>query len=877
MLDSRGFTVHRARPRRDGRVRRLLIACALGVCTLAMVAAPTFTADQPVEAWRGNAKLSDMGFPMPVRPDERTEAGIPIKAGNVWDARAVGCLSDHRIRTATQRIADRTIRAFTGSDDAARACRTLALYVQILAMPLKGPPTHWLGDRQVGEWAWLFRQGAAGWRSLERAIETGGTARDHWDVYRGLTAGFVLGPTGFTIYTQDPGGTTYYCSATGSNLNDGLSPGAPLLTPSVAASKMTSGQADWCLFKAGDAFVESAGGEAVIGSFTKLGKDVQNPMRFDRYGTGTRPSFDIKQRDNWLNPRIGSGKVHIGSVEVFTSNNDGHGSAQIDGIDLSDNFTDGQVENCYVHDVVSGITCQAGAGNPDRVTFRRNIIQNCWYIDNAQKGVGLFCQGFTQGLLVEENLFDHNGWHPTAAGSVKTEFRHNTYITDTNQGYTGRRNISTRASSHGLGRCHGKVYHNIVQDCPVSILFSEDAAHFAGVSDEIYQNSIVGRTDDDSVLFPASGISVYEGIDAHTTETLLDIYDNTISGYPQDGSTLTVYSMALSSVATVGGTLKVRNNCIYNVHNTSNIPTAAIRLNAGSYTHQLTGNKTSTTGQMIWQFGSISTAGYVLSISGNTWFNPGGQANTFFDDANGMRSYAQWLTDSGETSSTFADPMFPDPTRDLSSYNSAVLSGIATLAAAVTRIQAYDVDTWTDAEHGVYPRLNYIRQGFGLAAVTDPYAGSTPPPPPSGTDATPVLPGLWDAPTPTGGVLMLWGSDGQWHSPNTLIQAATAQSNADIVAALNQIRDRLDSSVVPALSAMLVELRIANALRVQAWNLSESPAAMRSDPDLSDVSGDVMGQLLAELRVANQIDAILSNQDPAALAELELDDDLGTE
>lgn len=867
MLDRRGFSVYRPRPG-PRRAWRLFVAASLGVCS---IGALVFPAEPPAprDSWTrtrrfvSTPQLSDLGYPVQFRPDERTAAGIPIKAGNVWDQREIGHLSNLRLVQTARRVADRALRAYCGSDAAARACRMLALYLRILGSPLQDPG-HWF-DGQAQEWAWLFNQGAAGWRSLEWSIERGRSARDHWDIHRGLIAGFSLNAVGFTEYTQSLGGTTYYVSATGLNTNTGLSPSSPLLTPGAAAALMDTGSDDWCLFKSADTFTDDGTGATssvglanIAGFVNKRGVSPANPLRFDRYGTGARPKFDIKQKDQWIQCRSGTANLHIGSLEIYSSNNVGTGTAGT-GITLSDNFTDGQIENCYIHEVASGISIVSFAGHPDRVTIRRNVIQKNFYLSLAQVGVGIFCQGFTEGLLIEENLLDHNGHHPTYGG--KNEFRHNLYVTDTNQGYTCRRNISTRACNHGLGRCHGKVYHNIVQDCPTAILFAEDATHYAGVSDEIYQNSIIGRALADAAADLAAGISVYQGIQATTTETLLDVYDNTIANYAVDGSGMTVYGITAGQVATVGGTLRVRLNCFHDVHNTSNTPTAAIRLNAGSWTHVLTDNKFSTSGQMVWQFGSLATAGYTLTATGNQYYSPAGVANTFYTQASGLRTYAQWVSAVSETGSSFTDPSFPDPTRDLAAYNAVELGGVGTLAAAITQLQSYDLDTWDNDDHGVYPRLNYIRGGFGLAAVDDPYEGtSEPPPPPTEEgDATPVLPGLWGPPAPATSGESYWGADGEWHDPAATFAPLGSSSSEELETVTDQVRNQ----VVPLLDAVLTELAVITKLLAHTGNINDDLDRLRADaaagPRGLDMAGDIVTNLAVITSMLSRVGNVPDN------------------
>ena len=90
-----------------------------------------------------------------------------------------------------------------------------------------------------------------------------------------------------------------------------------------------------------------------------------------------------------------------------------------------------------------------GGGDFLDIVFRRNIVLNSFSEDSHSQGI----YASHTSILMEENIFDHNGWYKqqlgegneTAEGQA-TMFNHNTYFSNAN--YTiSRNNIFLRASS----------------------------------------------------------------------------------------------------------------------------------------------------------------------------------------------------------------------------------------------------------------------------------------------------------------------------------------------------------------------------------------------------------------------------------------------
>ena len=75
------------------------------------------------------------------------------------------------------------------------------------------------------------------------------------------------------------------------------------------------------------------------------------------------------------------------------------------------------------------------------------------------------------GLVLDGNLFDHNGWNAKIAGAEPTIFNHNVYIQTTNGPATLNDNILANASSHGAQvRDGGTVTDNLFVHDPIELL-----------------------------------------------------------------------------------------------------------------------------------------------------------------------------------------------------------------------------------------------------------------------------------------------------------------------------------------------------------------------------------------------------------------------
>ena len=106
----------------------------------------------------------------------------------------------------------------------------------------------------------------------------------------------------------------------------------------------------------------------------------------------------------------------------------------------------------------------------NNITLHRDIITDAYSTDSHSQG--LYADMGGTGLVLDGNLFDHNGWNAKIAGAEPTIFNHDVYIQTTNGPATLNDNIFANASSHGAQvRDGGTVTDNLFVHDPIGLLW----------------------------------------------------------------------------------------------------------------------------------------------------------------------------------------------------------------------------------------------------------------------------------------------------------------------------------------------------------------------------------------------------------------------
>jgi Bacterial Ig domain len=491
----------------------------------------------------------------------------------------------------------------------------------------------------------------------------------------------------------------YVSSSTGNNANPGTS-AAPVADIATGWAMIRDGHPDWLLLKKGDTWTEtsilhqpifngvSATQPIVISSY-----DPANPTVPDPYTGGARPLIQT----NSGNPVImtfgagaGAGKgdfIAIVGLEFYAYTRDpanpSFGSAvsndqvAIAWLNPSTYFL---LEDCKLSFYRQSMGFQDGVNSPAQIVhqsinLRRNVIVDAYSAD-ASFAEGAFFAGYA-AILVQENLFDHNGWN-ASVGSAPTVFNHNLYIDGTAGTGTAvpgpatiKGNIFSNDASGSQFRSGGTVTNNLFVHNPYPHNFGMPSAFASTISNNVYS---------EAVDQPITGIAYGWGIPTFSS----------YNGVP--------YNI---------GTVTISNNIIANTVSTSGF---GIQLDTGSRGDTVTGN-------------------IIFNWKGSPLINDLGTGNTVSGN----------VLDASGANTGGSPEQFPYPTRSVGSYN-GTLGGTATLTAFLTAARAQSKGTWNTALMAAAVN-SYIQAGFGITGsttATAPTANTTPPSVPQGLAATAV-------------------------------------------------------------------------------------------------------------------------------------------
>ena len=507
----------------------------------------------------------------------------------------------------------------------------------------------------------------------------------------------------------------YVSSSDGDDANDGLTPETAVATPARGAELVRDGYPDFLLFRRGDTWrAQDIGPDRVVRRF-KSGQDAEHPIVIYSYGDSTeRPRFEI---DKHFIDHDGNERNYVAIVGLaFISYPKVPGDPAFNGADggglrLIGTGHDILVEDNYVE--YGEFTSQ----NETDVTFRRNVIYKSYHVDtcayetdgslnpngdSTYRPSGIFCGG-VDGLVIEENVWDHNGWNPDVTEACATIYNHDLYLSG-NSRLRVRDNLILRASSIGIKMSSGGpgestdivIENNLFAEGEIGLSMGGNAdTEYRFVDAQVLDNVFtdIGRAQP-------------------TTRTLtwyIDLIDN--DGTLVSGNLLVnqpplnnPYGIQLS-----GGTnrdITIENNFLYGLLRRHVVVDAV-----SAWSNITVQNNTfvsETTDECLMShaggFGAFTYAGnaYASGADSGTWFCVDGT----------RRSLAEWSTDSGETGATTAAVTPPDPGRNLDSYAADLGLG-STLADFADAARQQSRHNWRP-ELTAATANNYIREGFGV-------------------------------------------------------------------------------------------------------------------------------------------------------------------
>jgi hypothetical protein len=309
-----------------------------------------------------------------------------------------------------------------------------------------------------------------------------------------------LDASGFTVVTPALDSQVIYVSSSrGDDDNDGLSPATAVQTLDRGEALLRDGHPDQMLLARGDAWRES------FGEWTKSGRSPAEPMLVGAYGAGARPRIETGSRSAFqitaYNANVRNlsliGLHMVASARVPGSRDYEPSASGGNGLRILAQTDHLFVEDCVIQAYGDNVLFQEYRGASSNVTVRRCAIVDA-YASDGGRSQGLYATG-VDGLLLEGNLFDHNGWSEDVKGSPATIYNHNVYLSSDNSGVVVRGNVIANASSHGLqARSGGVIENNVFLDNPIGLTFGvvKGASVMAGgVTGSITGNIFLGTRD----------------------------------------------------------------------------------------------------------------------------------------------------------------------------------------------------------------------------------------------------------------------------------------------------------------------------------------------------------------------------------------------
>lgn len=283
-------------------------------------------------------------------------------------------------------------------------------------------------------------------------------------------------PDGWTVFTPSTDTRQVYVSdSAGNDANSGLDPASPVKTLAKATSLLRDGQPDWLLLKRGDTWTNQN-----LGDWTKSGRSAEEPMLISAYGEGPRPLLKTGNSNGITMWRGGIDYNNLAIVGLHFQAHTNTGINGAHGIRLDRPGQNLLIEDVELERYATNIVAQSTepARPFENLSIRRSVIHDAFAQHTGISG-GSHSQGVytsnVRGILIEQNVLDHNGHNPDVAGAEPTMFNHNLYIQTDSDDLVVRGNIIARAAAHGLqARPGGLVEDNLFLDNSMAVFIAGD-------------------------------------------------------------------------------------------------------------------------------------------------------------------------------------------------------------------------------------------------------------------------------------------------------------------------------------------------------------------------------------------------------------------
>jgi hypothetical protein len=488
----------------------------------------------------------------------------------------------------------------------------------------------------------------------------------------------------------------YVSSSTGSEANDGLSEAKPKKRLASGKAQLRNGYPDRLLLKRGDAWDEDFGD-----GWELSGRSEKERMVIGAYGSGERPTLRTGNRNGfsaWHDKK----HDHLAIVGLrFTANGYDGKNGSPRGIAFFGKSEDLLLEDCSVEGYETNLVFQ---GAPEGVGRHRNVaIRRCVVVDAYSKGdancAGLFVSS-TDGLLVEECLFDRNGWRDDVPGTQPNWFRRNVYVQSTNTDVVVRGNIVARTDGMQV-RPGGTVEQNLLLKNAIGILVGGgDPPVTGGVVGVVRWNVILDGNDLQAGQARGWGMN-FENVREAKVEANV-IAHNESGHFPYS------FTFGVDQNGKGSSDVLLSSNVVYDWRGPLRFfaPSAEIR----NVRLAMNRFQEPTSKEPLVDHTHPPVEGSVRS-SGNAFFSTK-PAKEWVRIGESSTSLESWRGKVGDASSEAKKVEFPDPARTIATYHASI-GGAPTLEAFLAEARKQSRENWREAYTAAAVN-RYVRAGFGL-------------------------------------------------------------------------------------------------------------------------------------------------------------------
>jgi hypothetical protein len=505
---------------------------------------------------------------------------------------------------------------------------------------------------------------------------------------------------GWTTFDPSRDSLRIYVSTSGNDENDGRSPGRAVKSLSRGASLVRDGENDFLLLKRGDTWR----GEH-LGAF-KIGKGPQRPIVIASYGPSTvRPRIEVDQ--HFINHGGGDQSfLALVGLEIVAYRKLPK-DPKFDGLTGGGLRFIGGGQGVLIEDCLfrhAEIALQSFETFVYRgVEVRRNVLERAYSSGTCNQNPryrpsGIFAH-HVEGFLIEENLFDHNGWNADEVPEAcATMYNHNLYLSASDLVIRG--NVFTRASSMALKLRADKsaemqrlvIEDNLMADGEIGISIGGNAKDPYRFTNVVIKNNVLSQI--------GLGNPTQRGL-----AWFLDVQDNDdllVEGnlFVSQPWFTNAYGLKLSGVSQ--RRIVVRSNTFYGLRGPS-----LWTINPGGWDSVAVENNTvvdtTRTPCVVDHRGTFATVKY----QGNRYALSGPEQ--FCVDGN-PQSLAAWRKLSGEATAVPGPSKFQDPERNVASYAASLGFGRS--------LEAFVAEARKQSRFDYRPALGaravnaYIRAGF---------------------------------------------------------------------------------------------------------------------------------------------------------------------